>query len=183
MCFQQTDYGQGRSQKLHVGGGLVRHVRDGCRLTIHPTPPPSAPAPLGIHRKYLNVFECTQPYFVLLQETLKFFFFALWGGARPPRPPSGYASETTQDDGLQTCGGAPRHIGHNARRRHSVTLAGHKPCHLHDPLVLVARALRSAVYCKPQMRHAHIKAVHPTRRGGLCGARQLGHINLLTRCD
>jgi len=34
------------------------------------------------------VFECTQPYFVLLQETLNFFVFALWGGgARPAAPP------------------------------------------------------------------------------------------------
>ena len=84
------DY-QGRSQKLHVGGGawgpdLQRDVRDGCRLTIHPTPPPRLPLHLVYTQKYLNFFECTQPYFVLLQETLKFFSL-LSRGPRPPGPP------------------------------------------------------------------------------------------------
>ena len=51
-----------------------------------PTLPPSAPAPLGIYtQKYLNVFECTQPYFVLLQETLNFFLCSL-GGLGPQAP-------------------------------------------------------------------------------------------------
>jgi len=77
---------QGRSQKLHVGGGLVRHVRDGCRITIHPTPPPRFPLRLVYTQKYLNVFECTQPYFMLLQEMLNFFLCSL-GGLGPPGPP------------------------------------------------------------------------------------------------
>ena len=35
--------------------------------------PPRLPLRLVYTQKYLNVFECTQPYFVLLQETLTFF--------------------------------------------------------------------------------------------------------------
>ena len=67
------------------------------RLTIHPPLPPRLPLRLVYTQKYLNVFECTQPYFVLLQETLNFFSLLSMGGPRPPGPPlatplTGYAA-------------------------------------------------------------------------------------------
>ena len=53
-----------------------------------PTPPPRLPLRLVYTQKYLNVFECTQPYFVLLQETLNCFsLLSRGGGARTPGPP------------------------------------------------------------------------------------------------
>jgi len=57
------------------------------RLTIHPPLPPRLPLRLVYTQKYLNVFECTQPYFVLLQETLNFFSLLSRGGLGPPGPP------------------------------------------------------------------------------------------------
>ena len=51
-----------------------------------PPLPPRLPLRLVYTQKYLNVFECTQPYFVLIQETLNFFSL-LSRGPRPLRPP------------------------------------------------------------------------------------------------
>ena len=56
-----------------------------------PPLPPRFPLRLVYTEKYVNVFECTQPYFVLLQETLNFFSLLSRGGLGPPGPPSGYA--------------------------------------------------------------------------------------------
>ena len=55
-----------------------------------PPLPPRLPLRLVYTQKYLNVFECSQPYFVLLQEMLNFFsLLSRWGLG--PQAPSGYA--------------------------------------------------------------------------------------------
>ena len=84
---KNKDRDQGRSQKLHVGGAWCGTSETVAGSPYTPPLPPRFPLRLVYTQKYLNVFECTQPYFVLLQETLNFFLCSLGGGLGPPGPP------------------------------------------------------------------------------------------------